>query len=555
MNTIKYFLNQMMVLTFVFTISCNEDFLDVTPKDQLSDETVFTDEKGADLFLLDIYKNLPDAEAKGGYSYDPFEAWGDNAVCRYTWSISWQKGISRDFGANTYNPGLYNHDYPALPFIYDKIYARIRKCNLFIDKVKENPDNFSADWSKTRIAEARFLRAYYYHLAWMAYGGLPIIEKTLDRIKMGEEIFYPRSTSVQTFNFITKELSEIADLLPNEVGKGRVTKGAALALKGWCELYAGKFGDAAQTNQSVIQLGVYGLFNDYNGQFLMANNNNKETIFAFQHLAASKPSGRVDFFGPKGSFGATGAMQPTQDLVDAYPMTNGLPITDPLSGYNPDKPYENRDPRFYQSVIYDGVVFAGKKYSLKDGDLYAPGNEYQSGYFRRKGIGEQFTQATFDQDGANYIFFRYAEILLNYSEAKIELNQIDQSVIDAIDAVRIRGGIPSLKSTYSKSSFSQNELREIIRNERRIEFAFENKRYWDLIRWRTAEIVLNKPVNGIKWNSSTGKYEKFVIHTFSFDKNKNYLFPMYQNWLDANLVMKAQNGGSDGWVNGQNPGY
>ncbi len=557
MNYMKYCLKKLLLILLFccFLVSCSEDFLEVVPRDQLSDVTVFSDESGADLFLLDIYNNLPDAEKLGGYHYDPFEAWGDNAVCKFSWSISWQKGVSRDYGSNTYNPGLYNHDYPALPFIYDRMYIFIRKCNLFIKKVNENSNNFSPEWSQKRIAEARFLRAYYYHLAWMAYGGLPIIEKPLNRIEMGDSIFYPRATFEQTFNYIVKELSEISDILPNEVGKGRVTKGAALTLKGWCELFAGRYNEAAQTNQAVMDLGTYKLFDDYNAQFMMENNNNEESIFAYQHYPASKPSGREDFFGPPGSYGGWGAMQPTQNLVDVYPMANGLPISHQESGYDIINPYKNRDPRFYASIIYDGCVFAGKEYSLKRGDLYDPNNEYQSGYFRRKGIGEHFTQATFTQDGANYIFFRYAEVLLNYAEAKIELNQIDKTVLDAINAVRIRGGIPSLEESYKKSTFSQDELREIVRKERQIEFAFENKRYWDLIRWRSAEIVLNQPVYGIRWNFSTNKYEKFVIHTFEFDKNKHYLFPMYQGWLDANPVMKSQNDGPDGWVNGQNPGY
>ena len=564
MNNIKYFAKNLLLLSLFllsgFLISCSEDFLEVEPRDQLSDISVFSDESGADLFLLDIYNNLPDAEKLGGYHYDPFEAWGDNAVCRFSWSISWQKGVSRDYGPNTYNPGLYNHDYPALPFIYDRMYNFIRKCNLFIKKVNENSNNFSQEWMQTRVAEARFLRAYYYHLAWMAYGGLPLIEEPLNRIEMGDSIFYPRSTSEQTFEFIQKELSEISDILPDEVGKGRATRGAALALKGWCELFAGRYEDAAQTNLAIFMSGTYNLFNDYNAQFLMENNNNEESIFAYQHYPASKPSGREDFFGPKGSYGGWGAMQPTQDLVDAYPMANGLPITYPGSGYDSDNPYKNRDPRFYESIIYDGSTFAGKTYSLKTGDLYDPNNEHQSGYFRRKGIGEHFTQATFTQNGANYIFFRYAEVLLNFAEAMIESNQLGDpgdygAVLFAINAVRLRGGIPTIEESYGKSNFSQQELREIVRNERRIEFAFENKRYWDLIRWRTAETILNQPVHGMRWNFATNKYEKFEIHAFEFNKNKHYLFPMYQGWLDANPVMKAQNRGPDGWVNGQNPGY
>ncbi|MFR2070538.1 MAG: RagB/SusD family nutrient uptake outer membrane protein [Bacteroides nordii] len=144
--------------------------------------------------------------------------------------------------------------------------------------------------------------------------------------------------------------------------------------------------------------------------------------------------------------------------------------------------------------------FAGKVYDqVNQKDLYDPSREYRSGYFRCKGINPDLTTADFEvnADGANFAYFRYAEVLLMYAEAKIEQNQIDDQVLKAINDVRVRAGIPTLQDTYDKTSFEQNELRDILRRERRIEFAFECKRYWDLIRWRTAEIVLNEPYYGM----------------------------------------------------------
>lgn len=566
---IRYIFYNGLVFFLLITgfASCNRDFLNIVPKDQLSAESIFADASGGDLFLNDVYNSLPDAVTTASCcNYDAFENWSDNSVCSFHWAMSWQLSVARSYGPANYNPGLYNHDYPAMPFMYDKMYGFIRKCNLFIGSVSAAPEKFPEDWRKQRIAEARFLRAYFYQMLWIAYGGVPLVTETLNRQLQGDSIFLPRSTAAATCKFITDELGAISNDLPENNTKGsnnegRATKAAALVLKGWVELFNKQYAEAASTNKQIIdELGngqPYDLFSDYNGQFMAENNNNKETIFAFQHLAGSKGAYQSSYFGPKGSFGGWGAMQPTQNLVDDYAMANGRPITDPASGYDPQHPYSNREARFYQSIIYDGAVFAGQTFSMKQGAEFARdlGKENNTGYYRRKGIDERL-KGNLSLEGSNYIFFRYAEVLLNFAEARIENGLIDQDVIDAIDKVRIRGGLPTLQQTYNRS-LSQQELRELVRRERRIEFAFENKRYWDLIRWRTATTLLNQPLYGVDITNQNGIWvynTRGLVHTQQFF-DKNYLFPLYQGWIDANPQIKKQNGGADGWVNGQNSGY
>jgi hypothetical protein len=552
----KYFIHK-FILTVIMTMtvfSCTEDFLELVPRDQLTSETIFSDESGADMFLNDIYKYLPSPEGPvmagniGGRVVCSFEGWSDNVVSAYLSDLSWTKSISRD-----YSPDDNMNFVQSAPFVYDDVFGYIRKCNLFIEKVNENQDHFSEEWKIKRIAEVRYIRAMHYHNAWMAYGGLPLITKTLDRNEQGDEIFYPRSTSEETYRFIINELKDIKGNLPNEIGKGRVTQGAVLALEAWVHLFRGKYVEAASTAKEIMDLSIYGLFSDYNEQFMGENNNNKESIFAFQQIASVFRSSRSEFFGPKEFYGGYQTMQPTQSLVDSYRMSNGMPIDHENSGYNPLRPYENREKRFYQSIIYDGAEFAGKRFETFD--LYREKDaRYHSGYARRKGINPAL-RGNFQAENANYPFFRYAEILLIYAEAKIEQNQIDQSVVDAIDQVRIRGYLPSLSDTYGVAgiSLSQNRLREIVRTERRVELAMECKRYWDLIRWRIAEDVLNEPKYGM--DKINDIYERVIIHTCEFDPSKHYLFPLYRNWLESNPVMATQNGGPDGWINGQNPGY
>lgn len=534
------------VLPFM-AASCGEDFLTVVPQDQLDSEAVFSESSGGDLFLSDIYNNLPDQETlnSDGFGYDSFEMFGDNAVARYDWCVSWNIGIARDYGPN--NTGfLYAHGYPSIPFYYPRMMANIRKCNVFIKQVEDHKGNFSADWIRKRVAEARFLRAYFYHQAWMAYGGLPIITVPLDRNTQGDAIFYPRSTSEETFEFITRELGECAADLPNEVGAGHATQGAALTLKGWCELFAGRYDLAAATNWQVMQLGVYDLYKEgYNALFTEKANNCAESIFAYQHVPGNKISQRSMLFGPIGAYNGWGFMQPTQNLVEEYRMASGLP-TGEDGNFDPQNPYAGREPRFYESIIYHKSTFSGKVYEIND--LYDPASNLYTGYFRRKGISEPLNLG---QEGYNFMFFRFAEVLLSYAEAKIELNEIDDTVLDAIDRVRRRGGLPSLEETYGKKNFTQAELRPVVRTERRIELAFEGKRYWDLIRWREAERLLNQPVRGIGYEN--GQYVEKSVHAMKFDASKNYLFPMDQGWIDTNPRWQEQNTGE--FNRGQNPGY
>ena len=552
----------LFLLLFVVS-SCSNDFLEVTPRDQLSSETVFSDQSGADLFLNAIYGSLPDEEGKS-YNYDAFENWSDNAVCSFHWSMSWTQSVARSYGAGSLNPGLYNHDYPAMPFMYNHVYARIRKCNLFLKLVEEHADNFSTAWRTQREAEVRFLRVYFYHQLWMAYGGVPLVTDVLHQASQGDDIFKPRSTSEETYNFMVTELDAIAKDLPidNTAGsadEGRAGKAAALFLKGWIELFAGNHAESAVTYKRLIdEMGdgkPYDLFEDFHSQFLEGNNNNKETIFAYQHEPSTRTGYRNNYYGPKGNFNGWASMQPTQNLVDDYAMANGLRTTEAGSGYDESAPYENREPRFYESIIYDGVQFAGQVYQMKEGQQFArnPAVENNTGYFRRKGI-DPLLVGNLHKDGANYIYFRYAEALLNYAEASIEAGDVSQPVIEAIDKVRLRGGIPSLQDSYGRA-LTRDELREIVRRERRVELAFENKRWWDLMRWRTAEEVLNQPIYGVDIRQQGGQlvYDtRAVVHTQQFFE-RNYLFPIYQGWIDSNPKMKAQNGPE--WVNGQNPGY
>lgn len=438
------------------------------------------------------------------------------------------------------------------------------------------------------------MRAYYYHLLWMYYGGVPYITKVLDT-SMGDEMFQPSMSQEDMYKEMTTDLSNAAKVLPNEQGGGRFTKGAALTLKAWIDLYWGdiikdprpssifpadpqKALDAykacAETCQEIMGLGVYDLMPTREDAFKEENNNCKEQVFAYQCNKTFPKSRRSKIFGPYNeATGATGdyigAGAPTQALVDMYGMKNGLPIDDPNSGYDPEHPFENREPRFYADIIYDGSVFTGHKFSLHPESAEELGlvpNEVDwfTGYFRRKGINENLSFADFETEGVNFSFFRYADVLLMYAEARIKAAElggdpIDDTVIDAIDRIRMRparstdNGLPSLETTYGGRP-SLDKLKEIIFNERIVELSFEFKAYTDVRRFRRGDL-LNQPKQAIRWDSNQGGYVLKTLSEGNFWDDKLYLIPIYQEWLEKNPAWMDPEKQVDGRTKGQNPGW
>lgn len=562
-------------------LSACEDWLEIEPKDRFGDTTVWGSEENADMFLNDIYNQLPhlnnEIQNLDQYSDNSYVGaeWMNARTTIYTGALSPTSWIPGPW--DMWKWGRQNNDDAKGQ------YERIRSCNLFITKVTES--DFSAEYKKERLAEARFLRAWFYHYLWMAYGGVPIITEVLDN-NVSTDIFYPRETAQKTFEFIDKELDEIKDdLPPRRSGSdlGRASKGAILTLKGWVELFHAselrnpgkdkkRWEAAAATLKDVIDLQVYHLQPTILDLWTEATNNNDEVIFDFQ---MSKQNGgrREGLFGPvfvKGVQSSWGNMQPTQELVDDYCMANGLPITDPASGYNKNNPYKNREKRFYQSILYDGSMWQGEEIITRVGvgspneiDTSSDSDVTNTGYYTRKTIDESVNGADnlqMSNGMANYIFFRYADVLLMYAEASLEAGD-KPTAVEYLDMVRTRGGnMPSIDDTYPLG-ITENQLREIIRRDRRIELAFEDKRWWDILRWKICDGengVMNKPIGGMKIEDTNGdgvweyNYHEVGKRTFL---PRMYYQPIPQYVIDKNPVIREQNGGEDGWVNGQNPGY
>lgn len=544
--TIKINLTTLLLLMVLILQSCSDDALDVEPRDRFADATVWTDQGTSDLFLNDIYAQLPD----GNNWYDPISNWSDNSICGFAWPSS-RNILKQSLQNPTNNP---SNDVGNIIGWVSR-FSVIRKCNIFIQEVTAS--DLSEEYKTMRLAEARFLRAYNYHLLWMAYGGVPIITIPLDRLSQGDDIFYARSTSEETLQFITDELAGIYPDLQEVPETGRASKGAAMALKGWCELFAGNWVEAAASNKTIIDDLNYELHPDYQGLFLLgAGDANTEGIFYREYFPTDR-GGRLDgVIGPTFTAGGAetswGGVNPTQDLVDDYAMDNGLPISDASSGYNPQDPYVNREPRFYQSIVFDNTFFYNDTIRMVEGsknaiDLTDKDDATQTGYYMRKRLDDGLVLGAANWDGytsyQNYNYFRFGEVLLSFAEAQNEAVGPDGLVYQAVNRIRERAGIPELTA-----GLSQSDMRTAIRRERRIELAFEDKRFWDLIRWRIAEININRPLKGVQITMDGGGALQYEIVNATggdrvFNASKNYLFPIPEGVLEQNKKLE------------QNPGY
>ncbi len=508
--------------------ACKKDSsLNVSNLSAVDASTAFATTNAADLVLNDIYNSLPD---EYNSVFDAFDNWSDNAMTGFNWSVSCN--VARTKSNINSNTG-FSYDWGGGPQVggtqkstswlkWDYNYTYIRKCNVFISNLQSS--QLPEDYKNQRLGEVKVLRAYFYHIIWMLYGGGPIITKPDNRATGGDSIYHKRASFDENFSFLETELTDAAALLPannGNDGAGRVTQGAALTLKGWVELFyasplyntsndAARWAAAAATNKQVMQLN-YSLYPKYDELFLGTGNGNNEGILYRQYLGLKAGSNIAGYQGP-GYVGTQwlswGGSTPTQELVDDYVMANGKGINDAGSGYDPQNPYANREPRFTQSILYNGNTFNGIQYFSAVGsglnaiDLADAADNTNTGYAMKKAIDTTVNPWQGGASSETYYYFRYAEVLLNYAEAQNEAVGPDPSVYAALDQVRTRAGIPTFTEVYP--GVSQSQMRDLIRRERRVELAFEGKRYIDLLRWKIAEVNLNHVMHGMMITPKAG---------------------------------------------------
>jgi len=451
-------------------------------------------------------------------------------------------------------------------------YKTIKSCNEFLANIGQNK-TLDAPTIARVTAETRFIRAYEDFNLTKWYGDVPLVN---DDITEDEAKVIARSPKATVIAFVLSEINAILpalptqdQLAPNE--NGRITKGAALALEARVLLYQGnRMADVVTVCESLMNnqatYGTYSLSPNYSNLFSdpSSNKNNPETILALQYVPNTTRTWS-DFwdFAPNSVGGRTSELAPTQELVNDYVMLNGAGINDAGSGYDPSNPYLNRDPRLTATVVYDkyfwnngnGANGTSKIIYIKPGsdpsdnasqpngpDEYVAGRESSSptGYYWRKYF-DPSAQANF-VSGNNLYLFRYAEILLDYAEAKNSLGQMNTAVWnETIGALRMRAGFTDPNAIGYPAT---GDMTTIIRRERRAELALEGLRTDDIRRWKTAEVVLNGYAHGAQFSGDPTVDNGFIrAQKRQFNPARDYLWaiPSGDLGLDKNLT--------------QNPGY
>ncbi len=422
-------------------------------------------------------------------------------------------------------------------------YNGIYKANYFldnIDKVKTSNTTL-IDNLKGQVTT---LRAYYYLNLVSWFGAVPLVTKPAT-IEEAQQV--KRDNVADIYDFIESELNVAATLLPlKQPDNGRITRGAALALQARAMLYAGRYQKAADAAQAVMDLNVYSLYPAYKNLFSYSAENNNEVIMDKEFASDIYSNSVFHNFAPASQHTSVPVTVPTKVGADMYEMTNGRDITDPASGFDPYYPYENRDPRMrYSMFVLGDTLPSGQIYNPKPGSGTPDEvggrniNATRTGYNIKKYINAEDLSAP-GNCGINLITIRYAEVLLTYTEAKIELGQIDQSVYDAINEVRQR---PDVNMPVITAPQSQQEMRSIVRRERTVELAFEGLHTLDIRRWHTAAAVMQGPVEGMTYVKN-GQLMMVVDNSFvrSFDPNKDYLWPIPQQEVILNKNLNQNPG-------------
>lgn len=527
----------LFLFCMLFMSSCVD--LNVAPTDKYTDDTYWTSEANASAILNMAYRQMNSSDwvfRDERLSDNLYNGYGGDAV----------KNISN--GQATSSTVLFNE-------VWNSVYSGIKTTHTLlanIDRVMMDEDR------KNRMkAEARFIRALLFFQATNWYGNIPFFTKDIDEATARAISPTPQS---EVLSWIHQELEEIAEILPNkeeytQENRGRITAGAAMAMNARIALNFNEWEKVVQYTDKLIHTGEYGkytLFPDYQKLFFKENEYNSEIILDIQYVPEKRTWNNMSVYVPFSLPLVQYILAcPTQSLVDTYLMKDG-------SKWDESKgAYDNRDPRFDMTIIHHGSSITDKEGNAltvnvdpndpknNTRDKIGRENGGQTGYFYRKYYDtsqEAWTVGTSWNCNTNLITLRFADVLLMYAEAKYELGEMNPEVWNkTIKLLRQRAGFDSTPAAIDYPI--TGDLRQIIRNERRVELALEGTRIYDIRRWKIAETVLNEPVRGAKFKLNQGNLEYFSYNDKSFDKERDYLWaiPRQQLVINPNL--------------GQNPGY
>jgi hypothetical protein len=551
-----------VLLLYIATIFTACSVLDYDEMDTLNEKMVYDGYSSRLNVLYSIYGNIPDIN---NYLEGAMLACATDDA----------EFVNNFASVQRFNTGNITVSYnPENQWAY--LYTGIRRCNSFLelatvetlDEYKNNMDEIKdGDQYYPRMvqalnyqrAEARFLKAYFYFELIKRYGGVPLIDYDDIRMDAGQYDI-DRNSFEECTAFIVSELNDIIPLLPEvhdsrpglNSQTGRATRGAAMALKARTLLYAASplfnssnnsrlWADAAGASFDIISWDYYSLESNYEDLFLKSDS--RELIFE-RRVENSNTFEKANY--PIGYDGGNTGTCPSQNLVDCYEMqSTGLAISDPSSGYDGNRPYEGRDPRFYATILYNNCSWAGRNVEIWDGGLDAPPiqNATKTGYYLKKymnssvriGAGQNITQRH------TWYIFRLGEVYLNYAEAMNEAfgpesdpEGFGMTALEAVNLIRKRANMPDFEPGLSREAF-----RNGLRNERRVELAFENHRFWDVRRWKIGTEMFNGNLRGVqiqKINDTQFSYTPKTVESRTYEEKMN-LYPIpYSETVKANLT-------------------
>lgn len=498
------------VLTTAFILAGCDNGLDLEPAGQVSENVFWQRERDAVLAVNASYAELDERDMV-------IELDG---VTDIAYRASSGPGTFHDVGAGTIDPTN-----SAIGRQWDRYYRGVRRTNDVITNIGRIEQGDPAVLARLE-AEARFLRAYYYTQLSSLWGDVPLI---LEPLAITESV--SRTDKQAVVDFIIEELDAIidADALPLEYDAdnvGRATHGAALALKARVALRNDRFAVARDAAKAVMDLGVYELYPNYGGLFQYEGQNSSEVIFDRQYTVGGDTYGAFSY--SAASIGGGSTVEPIHNLFEKYEYQGPE---------NPSNPYENIDPRWDFTVYYTGQPIGTALYNSWPSSTTPDrvgGSEFATdqGYNLKKWVDYDADSGNPSTGAINLILIRYADVLLMYAEAKIELNELDATVYDAINAVRER---PTVEMPPIASGKSRDELRGIVRNERAIELAFEGLRLYDLNRWQMGEAKVGV-VQGMYYQEAGSDVWKLWNNGFErrFRPERDYLWPIPQAEIEVN---------------------
>ncbi|MCD8079196.1 MAG: RagB/SusD family nutrient uptake outer membrane protein [Bacteroides sp.] len=473
--------------------------MDLTPLSQGNSESWYSTVEELDMAVSEFYIL--------GYWRDPLEnseQWTDNFSYRDTHRMDILYGT------------LNGQQWEVLR-LWQQSYKLIARANTLLERIDAAAVNVAEDKIRQYKAEAYFARACKYAELICYYGDVPYLDKY---VTIQEAFAMGRIPKEEIIPLVYADFDQAAEDLPVSYGTAaeHFSKGASYAMKARFALYFGDWAVAAEAAKKCIDLGIYELHEDFEDLFLATTKNHtKEKIFYIPRSVAH--SVVLDQWIVNNQLtrnpGGYGSACPSWDLLAAFLCTDGLPI-DKSPLFNPRNPFENRDPRCAKTIVEFGTTHVGFHYDPhpevtkvmnyttgvpQDNNDNRAINQYASynALNWKKGIDMTWTENG-KQVECDYVIMRYADVLLMYAEARIEMNDIDESVLNAINQVRARGYGVRVSDTDRYPAVThtgQAELRKTIRTERRVELANEGLRYMDLIRWRLATKALNTKNYGI----------------------------------------------------------